>query len=65
MQDNDDFVSTMTLQQKAQFVVQKMGEGDLRAEWFFDKLSKRLGISQNEAVHATVITSTGINGTTF
>ena len=59
MQDNDTDMSDWTLQQKAQYVLQKMSEGDLRAEWFFDKLCERLGMDRNHAIHETVMCATG------
>ena len=48
-----------TLQQKAQMVLQKMMEGDLRAQWFFDKLTQRLGINHDEAHWKTSILAAG------
>ena len=51
--------SELTLQQKAQMVLQKMMEGDLRAQWFFDKLTQRLGIDHGEAHWKTPLLATG------
>lgn len=59
METNDDDMSDWTLQQKAQYVLQKMSEGDLRAEWFFDQLQERTGMDRNHAIHRTVTAAAG------
>jgi len=59
MQTKPDDIDAWPLQQKAQYVLQKMVEGDLRAQWFFDKLTQRLGIDHGEAHWKTSLLAAG------